>query len=109
MTRTELIERLEAAEGPSRELFEEAAIICGIAGTETALRFGTLLMHDAWEQAALMLVPEGWALALAITPDRSIAGLSKAVGQRAKPEGESQTPALAICIAALKAQGTGDE
>lgn len=61
-----LIERLEKAEAPTRQLFLQAWDCCfkllpGDEPDPRADRFVELLDVEAWEQAALTLVPEGFS------------------------------------------------
>jgi hypothetical protein len=92
----ELIARLEAAAEGSREL--DAAIAVAVFGggshdPGTAPHFTTSL------DAALTLVPEGrgWLM-------RSVGGRGFAAISNAGEASQAKTPALALCIAALKAR-----
>ena len=119
MTTAELIEKLERAEGPSRELFEEVFVV--IRGrpfvwrhedgdhesTDPILwRFLRMLNAEAWESAALMLVPDGWTLFHLTGPfSDTTSKATVAGGQPPKfTEGSAGTPAIALVIAALKAK-----
>ena len=113
MTRTELIAALEAAEGPSRELD------CEIH----AFRFG----GDTWKHvpsytesidAALSFTPEGWAfyrLDQYHGYSNPCAGFCAKLRCHNNPEigmsvGESRsTPAIALCIANLRALEAQEE
>lgn len=111
----DLIERLEAAEGPDRELGLAISIACGMETPH--------LCPTASIDAALKLVPEGWWLAgLSFShPDfrsfqdrewhAEIAGPVSWVEYDGFPEpefncegGNAATPALALCAAALRAR-----
>lgn len=115
----ELIERLEKAAGPDCQLDE--AIACFIAPTHPkhGNPIGTLYpkKFTASIDAALTLVPDGcvWALNFAsmvtiIKPTNDpVLGIlhGRTVGQWPIDQDESErdvTPAIAICIAALKAR-----
>lgn len=108
----DLITRLESADGPSRELFVEAArVVFGITSLAEedwkalnfppADRFIKRLDAEAWTSAAEMLVPEGWDWELypreaaLIHPDLPGADVFA----------DASTPALALAAAALKARG----
>ena len=111
-----LIERLEAATGPDREL--DAAILVAVGGKRRfddwwiGYRFigREASAFTASIDAALTLVPEGWDYVIASPgvdenhPDEWCINMAR------HPDDESNftfapTPALAICIAALKAKG----
>lgn len=119
MTTAELIEKLERAEGPSRELFGAAFNILNRAPHTSfealnahaakSMRFKKLLDAEAWESAALMLVPEGWGwLVTQERPSRlAEASISPPDGEPFGPTSvyaDGSTPAIALVIAALKAK-----
>ena len=111
MNNEELIAALEAADGPSRDLMLEAfAAHYPDDGTadygDRLFRFVAMLNAEAWESAALMLVPEGWHWS---TNSGGTARIwVQGVYYAAEAENAAAaTPALAICIAALKAGGEG--
>lgn len=89
----DLIARLEAATGPDRELDAEIA---------DAVEFDPTCLHSpaytASIDAAMTLVP----------PDTGIWGVAKLGDQytahAGNPDHEGATPALALCIAALRAR-----
>ena len=125
---TDLLKRLET-EPPSRELFLDAYKACfectvfedqyqsGVLGTRTdkavrqkSDRFLSLVNCEAWTDAALTLVPEGWfwGVWLGVHGDRKLWGCATAPSiDEADPiTGETKASAAqAICIAALKARG----
>lgn len=110
MTNEELIAALEAACVPSRGLMLEAfAALYPDDGTtdydDRLFRFVAMLNAEAWRFAALMLKPEGCSVDLSINDDNfSEVALITAHGPICAT---GSTPALAICIAALKARGEG--
>lgn len=110
-----LIERLEAATGPDRELANEVLLACGWTAHVTPTRMVTYWVKnpDAFpdgEQpnplasidAALTLVPDGWEWALTWHDERARFELGD---PRLFNEGDAPTTPLAICIACLKARG----
>jgi len=132
VTREELIARLEAATGPSRELDAQIAITCGKAPAVAfrpcvSLDPGTFGIgaYEIWVapsytasiDAALTLVPEGWAIErLSHWPDIGASvELWEVTYRNGKPWHTSRdrkvevrdvaTPAIALCIAALRARG----
>lgn len=113
----DLIERIEAASGPDRELDAEIAREIGRIPPHA----GYAAMDDvAWDRglgysvpayttsidAALTLVPEGWTIFHFGGPfNDSPSHATVAGGQPiAFCEGDGATPALAICAAALKSR-----
>lgn len=126
----DLIERLERADGPSRGLFEEVFLTLNpnngndLSWDALAYRFDILLEAEAWESAALMLVPEGWIVQAvrAFDDDGEFFATvtlidSFSVRRGSDPEDERsvsvskaarrsfQDPtAIAMCIAALRAK-----
>lgn len=155
MTTAELIEKLERAGGPTRELFEEAFYACFPPPTHTTIplvksinaksgrfcpdahsdwslrlaKFQTMLDAEAWESAALMLVPVGWITQIVRDfndDDDFFSSVtlidSFSVRRGCAPEEERainvsrgarlsfQDPtAIALCIAALKAKEADNE
>ena len=119
---TDLIARLEKLTGPDREVDAEIfAEITGNVRSQDYWRFTGLrtkgeaddvafsayckyraLRYTASLDAALSLVPEGWEWELSW-----LAGVAAAkIGDPLLYlEGEAKTPAIALCIAALKARG----
>lgn len=103
MTQSELIAALEKATGPSRDLDEQIA--------DAFLPSGWLAPRfTASIDAALTLVPDNafWSLSVPKQPDMS--------GKRywaslhaGKPGARGATPAIALCIAALKAMEATDD
>lgn len=93
----DLITRLERAEGPDRELDWAIHIRDGLLGVGM---YGDHPRYTASIDAALTLVPEGWKWAVtsrnsACCHEQHVAPLNWAY---------APTPALALCIAALRAQ-----
>ena len=114
----DLIARLEAATGASRELDAAIAEAVGyIVRYDKADPRGTTPYYQpvpdySWRpvptytasiDAALTLVPEGWDYTIYSRGEVSV-HRSKS-GTRTFYDAEAATPALAICIAALKARG----
>ena len=102
---TDLIARLEAAEIGSREL--DAAIYDAI--DSPAIKIKTTLDYDfpAYTtslDAALTLVPEGLAWGVADRKDKSKPLAICGHADNPMTETYAATPALALCIAALKAR-----
>lgn len=114
---TSLIERLEAATGPDRELDAEIAILAG--GLPHGEHFprpdGSIVSYlpdkpkhitrskhyTASLDDALTLVPEGWDWTL----DRVNDGLTISARCGTHDQFFGATPAIALTIAALKARG----
>jgi len=109
---TDLITRLERAEGPDREL--DCRIWCVMRGADFDLYSQVVPNFNEWQalrytasiDAALTLVPDEYLLGILAELEngrwttkllnrREIAGL---------PPESGPTPALALCIAALRAQ-----
>lgn len=114
---SDLIERLERADGPSRRLFAEVfkAIFPPVLSKDStveeceradlrAYRFFRMLDAEAWESAALMLVPGGWTGFVAVDADNetwlwpcnSIMTRGFRIAHKIS--------AIALCIATLKAK-----
>jgi len=114
MTRAELIAKLEAAEGPSRELDAEIDILALESGwrEERYMTPDTTPHYTSSIDAALTLVPEGLRWRVSYVPVHQFASASVADGSILSPntkewEGKHTTPASALCIAALKAGEKG--
>lgn len=125
MTRSELIAALERATGPNYDL--DALIWNAIGRPDTRTHDGTpcVLTYTASIDAAMTLVPEGWAIErIQIWPgQRPYVSLwecgqdrdgkwwhsagAKKNHQRLDVDGA--TPAIALCIAALKAMEATDD
>ena len=122
MTREELLAALEAATGPDRELDRCISLLSDGKNPDEYVLVGAtahlIPQYTASIDAALLLVPEGWHWAVYTDkmicgkngvrvviggPDRTRRGWSKIIH-----ETYAATPALALCIAALKAR-TGPE
>ena len=125
-------EMVEAAQGPSRELDAEIAFSVGwtIAhgqwwtpeqAASARKRGGALLntgepvpdqpRYTANIDAALTLVPSGWMVELWLAQPTETqqwhANANVYYERRKASRGEGATPALALCIAALRARGEG--
>lgn len=114
-----LIEQLEAATEPSRELDAEISITIGEMTPKQVqewrehidiLHFPEVDVQEPeyWTSsidAAMTLLPEGWVWAMAnnFHAPGYVVGLHRKT-PFAAAEGESGVPAIAICIAALKAK-----
>lgn len=113
----DLAARIEALTGPDRALFCRAwETIKGTSPTPEAERFLELLNVKAWEQAAMMLVPEGWnwmagerdqGRCRAYVNNGELLNIGS--GLRRNPDSVwcevvAATPALALCAAALRAK-----
>ena len=127
MTTAELIEKLERADGPSRELDEaiyelmggcnhkrtkyyavqsDTGVTCLDCGKDT---YGAKYApsYTASIDAAMTLVPEGfrWALGCnGIDSGHPVGTASVFSPEGAMFKGSGATPAIALCIAALKAK-----
>lgn len=103
-----LIKRLEAASEPSRELDEAICVAVGrpLTFDDGVVSGCNVKPYTSSIDAALMLVPEGfaWAVAMDLTAKGAHAGLHRRFPYTAA-DGKAKTPALAIVIAALKAKG----
>lgn len=113
----ELIERLEAAEGEDGWLSEDIAKAVGIWSL-TAGRFPTYPGYTGSLDAALTLVPEGYIYLIRQghpdLPDGSgrtlhFANVIPVVDFRNDHRAYANTPALALCIASLKARAKGPQ
>lgn len=74
------------------------------AWSKVLARFRRFLDAEAWTDAALMLVPEGWEWAYLDN-----AAIVREAGTLKHAYGNAPIPALAIAQAALRAQEAGDE
>ncbi len=114
---TDLIARLEAAEGPDRGLDAEIARLKGYEvhdklwvrvtsydGHEKGA-LSPLPHYTASIDAALTLVPEGWGWSFGQTPTDE--GVEYHAQVNWEPIVAGGTPAIALCIAALKAREAG--
>lgn len=114
-----LIERIEAAEEPSREL--DAEIARALSGNPTYhwyMHFdgeyssdATAPAYTASLDAAMTLVPEGWGVMLNMSENglHAQARVFRSHPANFQSDNEAATPALALCAAALKAQEQTDE
>lgn len=110
---TDLIERLERADGPSWELFQEAWLAVHHDGyglenerdtCRLCERFNRMLDAEAWTDAALMLVPDGWTGFVAVDADNEtwLWSCNSAIKRGFRIA--HKIPAIALCIATLKAK-----
>ena len=134
MTRADLIAALEKAEGPSRELDGDIAEMCGVVPAEleamgvkrSIARRGRGSWYGAegafWHapaytaslDAALTLVPNGWVFTLSTDDNASFPNAAAHARCANVPwasayvnrvsDAHAATPAIALCIAALKAR-----
>ncbi len=70
-------------------------------------RFTTMLDAEAWESAALMLVPDGWSWRM--VEDLDLPGRASIVKNSGLYFAEATTPALALCAAILRAKETNND
>lgn len=117
---TDLIARLEAATGPDRELSDAVLLACGWTvdhedheGVIWKAPDGSLIAGDhhpaASIDAALTLVPEGWSWKLLFEPAVSFFRVVIRHAQKLEDVAPAfvvhgATPAIALCIAALRAR-----
>ena len=110
---TELAERCEKATAEQqRELLLEAfeTLTAAFVATPSAIKFVRMLDAEAYESAAMTLVPEGWTYDAYQGPSgqphrwklRTIGDGDKFYTE---VEAKAATPALALCAAALRARG----
>jgi hypothetical protein len=131
MTREELIAALEKATGPDRALDGETYVAIGLPapteilyktldGAGIGLRYGGVSKYTASIDAALTLVPERWQIDsmgkwshdalrdagpwFAILMPKGDLSTTERTKQHTRCD-HAPTPALALCIAALKARG----
>ena len=133
MTPAELIEKLERADGPSRELdaalkanfYGGVPMLSPFNGNWCVYRDGASdprkdrvmerprhVPHEVWANdrytasidAAMTLVPEGWSYTVAWLHRNGRATVAMFHAKLNEQRAESHTPALALCIAALKAK-----
>jgi len=97
-----LIERLEDAEHGSRELDAELGV--AIVGYKL-FDVDSLLHYTASIDDALTLVPQGWVWSLEVNEDGNAEGcIAESLDSFTQHSTCASTPALTICIAALKAK-----
>lgn len=94
-----LIERLERASGPDREL--DIDICTAIGKTRLAPGFQTAPHYTSSIDAALTLVPDGW---IAVVSTNGMASVENKNKKNLVNGPASATPAIALCIAALRAR-----
>lgn len=109
---TSIVARLEKATGPDDELFYECAHMAfGPSHNLTDIarwnRFSQLVESEAWTDAALMLVPEGLEWSVGRNSDGSFGaavGNTVDLGDVEVAQQIKGGPAIALCIAAMKAR-----
>lgn len=106
MTRAELIAKLEAAEGPSRELDAEIALACGWSRSGIKGNVWVPPGHEPWDcdklpeytfslDEALTLVPDGHSWVIGNLPDAMV----WRTGNLGAPfRASGATPAIAIVL-----------
>ena len=105
MTRDELIAALQAASGPDRSIDFELCELSA-AGVKEAELTGHIRHYTSSIDAALTLVPDGAFHGVGMTislPPETLATCSLYRDGYCAVFGYGNTPALAACIAALKA------
>lgn len=115
-----LSDRIAAAQEPDHALFAEAhlAIFPEPIGEQAPIqtdnwrawsnrryKFGQLLRHGAYVDAALTLVPEGWNRSFTDDPDDLGGCIAELWTAKQHAWANAATPALAMTAAALKARG----
>lgn len=128
-----LAAKIEAAEEPDREMFEEAFNACRPeppkgnplapmwqweVWSDYLARLQQLLSIEAYEQAAMILVPEGWAWCV-FSPDYDEGRLGYSAELAPNHDlfkkgasaqfSDAPTPAQALAAAALRAVAEGEE
>lgn len=102
-----LLTRIESARDPTRELFWDVYDRVIGSGDQGPLhhRFSQLLGVEAWEQAALLLVPEGWLGDVFASHDDGLfrVELHQAHRRDCFVRGTGKTEALALLAAILRA------
>lgn len=106
---TDLITRIEQADGPRRELFDEAAkLFWGLSAKGVDpdfwlarwVRFNRMIDAEAWTSVAEMLVPDD----LDFEVRRKFAHLFNRTGKRRDYETYATHPSLALLAAILRAE-----
>ena len=100
-----LIERLEAAESGSRELDKEV----GLAAFPNKDNNVIMRPYTTSLDAALTLVPEGLYGKIGFAPNRANARIWLASKPAVNASIKVPQPALALCIAALRAREAGNK
>lgn len=108
-----LTERLRAATGPDRYLFDEAwqkikgnTYVGDHKQRLELVRFLALIEAEAWLDAALILLPDGcWLSWLGQTRPNELFGAILGLGEGKAASGEAATPAIALLLAICQAEG----
>jgi len=105
-TRAMLEEAWEHCAQTDKPFRRFACAIIDERGTTNAGKFARLLDAEAYLDAAVMLVPEGWGMALAVDPNgKTLCGLQRKNGAGyASASATAPTPALALLAAITKAK-----
>lgn len=110
-----IIEKLERAKAGDESLSREIADIVGTAVKRRTFNGG--MDADEWDwfppytssiDAALSLVMDGWSWSVAVSENKlhPVVMLGRSYPTNAQVAQEAATPALAICIAALKSRSS---
>jgi len=103
-----LAERVEALDGPNRNLDADIMRAIGLAGAPAVFALvDAPHPYTASLDAAMTLVPEGWAVLMAFSEQRAVCDVHTApLGQHGTwpAHASAATPALALCAAALRAR-----
>lgn len=108
---TDLIQRIEQAKEPRRELFEEALTLLHATrsgpchGCNFCRPFRAMLDAQAWTSAAEMLVPDGWDWAAG----RMGGGMTVYAWCGSGENNFAAHPSLALLAAILRAERKDDE
>ena len=114
-----IIDKLERADGPCREMDKEIAVSSGeyvtsrhhpgmLAHKDSPNQFGYFFpAYTASIDAAMTMVPEGWTVTMGWTPE--MVSWAHLESTHEIWPGNASTPALALCIASLRARSQGGE
>lgn len=118
MTRPNLVDEIEGAEGPSRELFLKAwratwgDANCSITQCPEFREFGAFINVGAWTDAALLMLPEEMRDEIEISTLYRVAHVG--INLNHSPDdgpyygsNKCNSIPLALCAAALRARGEG--
>lgn len=110
MTIDELIDALNKAEGPSRELDQAVGVLARnmdrAPGSSEILGIANCREYTAGLDAALTLVPDGmeWSLTTLYGEATAEVGLNNTTGMHSTGRRKDGNVAIALCIAALRAR-----
>lgn len=118
----ELAERVEAAEGPDRELDRAIAPLLGIRVVDEGPPLGRcyyderghgvpLPLFTSSLDAAMMLVPEGWSISMHLSEKGlyPVVKLGRSYPTNATVAQEGHPLPLTVCAAALRARSSNDQ